>query len=87
MQGLRDSVQVQGVGWIEWTTRDVFNRISVVRTRAHFTPEARMRLLSAQTHFNEHDDGSPRQDKSKVTLQTANGTELTFPYDRNCNLP
>ena len=87
MQGLKDAVQVKGIGWVDWTTRDVFNRVALVRTQAYHIPEARIHLLSTQTYFQEHDAGSVLQDKEKVILNTANGENLSFPYDLGSNLP
>ena len=40
MTGLSDSVLVKGVGWVEWTVRDVFRRIHRIRTRAYWVPTA-----------------------------------------------
>ena len=87
MQGLKDSVHVKGVGWVDWTIRDVFNRVALVRTQAYYVPDARIRLLSTQTYFKEHDGGNIVQDHEKVTLNTPNGERLTFPYDLGSNLP
>ena len=87
MQGLNDSVQVKGIGWVDWTIRDVFNRVSLVRTQAYHVPEARVRLLSTQTYFQEHGKGSILQDHEKVILSTSRGEELSFPYDLGSNLP
>ena len=34
MQGLKDSVHVKGIGWVNWTVRDVFNYITLVQTQS-----------------------------------------------------
>ena len=79
MQGLNDSVRVKGIGWVDWTIRDVFNLVALVRTQAYHVPEVRARLLSTQTYFQEHGKGSILQDHEKVILSTSRGEELSFP--------
>ena len=87
MQGLNDSVQVKGIGWVDWTICDIFNWVALVRTQAYHVPEARVRLLSTQTYFQEHGKGLILQDHKKVILSTTWGEELSFPYDLGSNLP
>ncbi|MCA1806897.1 MAG: hypothetical protein LC687_03405, partial [Actinobacteria bacterium] len=38
LKGLTDSALVEGTGWVEWTIRDVFGRIHMVRTMAYYVP-------------------------------------------------
>ena len=87
MQGLKDSVQVQGVGWVDWTIRDVFNRAALVRTQAYYVPEAKIRLLSTQTYLQEQEQGTLLQDQDKIILMTPHEEQLTFPHDPGSDLP
>ena len=89
MHGLSDSVEMQGEGVVEWTIRDVHGNVGMVRTRAYYMPTARMRLCSTQTYFqeNKHSTCSLHQTHEKVTLTTAEGETLTFPYNPSSNLP
>ncbi len=87
MHGLTDSVTIVGVGTVEWPVRDVFGRVSVLKTRAYHVPKATVRLCSTQTYFQESKSGSLLQTHEKVILTTSNKTELTFPYQTGSNLP
>ena len=87
MHGLNDSVAIKGIGWVEWPTRDVFGHVAVLRTRAYHMPQARIRLCSAQTHFQENQAGNPHQDWDRITFTSAKDELLIFPCDRFGNLP
>ena len=87
MQGLKDSAQVKGLGWVDWTIRDVFNRAALVQTQAHCVPEAKMRLPSTQTHLQEQEQGTLLQDRDEIILTTPNEEQLTFPCDLGSDLP
>jgi hypothetical protein len=87
MKGLTDSVHVEGMGWVEWSIRDVFGRIHVVRTQAYYVPKASIRLFSPQTYFQQDDSESCTFDKDSLTLTTADGVRLQFPYHPSSNLP
>ena len=79
MQGLNDSVRVKGIGWVDWTIRDIFNRVALVRTQAYHVPEARVRLLSTQTYFQEHGKGSILQDHEKVISKYLTRRRVVLP--------
>jgi hypothetical protein len=34
MNGINSSVKIEGVGWVEWTIRDVFGHVCLIHTRA-----------------------------------------------------
>ena len=87
MHGLKDSIDIGGVGQVEWTIRDVFNRVATIRTRCYHIPSANIRLCSTQTYFQENRKGSLLQDHAKVVLTTSLGEVLTFPYQLGSNLP
>ena len=87
MNGLKDSVAIQGIGWVEWPIRDVFGNVAVIRTRAYYIPEASIRLFSSQVYFQENNAGHIDQDHEKIVITTARGEQLSFPYQQHNNLP
>lgn len=87
MHGLSDSTTIKGIGWVSWPIRDVFGRVAVIRTRCYHIPEARVRLCSTQTYFQEGKRGKLVQDHEKIILKTHDNDELYFPYQMNSNLP
>ena len=87
MHGLTNSVKVQGLGWVEWTMRDYFGQVALIRTRAYYIPQAHIRLLSPQTYFGFQERGHGWFDHKKFILTTADGIDLTFPYSCGGNLP
>ena len=87
MVGLKDSVEIQGAGWIEWYIRDIFNDVCRVRTRAYLMPSARVRLFSSQTCFQENRAGSLLQTYDEIELRTSADETLTFPCHYDSNLP
>ena len=91
MTGLKDSVDIQGVGWVRWPIRDIFNHVVIVQTRAYYVPDANIRLFSTQVYFQEaaKTDRNPRltQDRDKVVLTVDKDNELTFNYSSRSNLP
>ena len=87
MNGLTDSALIEGKGWVEWTVKDVFGRIHVMRTMAFYVPAASIRLFSPQLYFQANHAGRCTFDEHSVMLTTANGEELQFPYHPGSNLP
>ena len=92
LTGLNETIEVQGAGLIEWSIRDYFGRISVVRTRAYLVPSAHVRLFSPQTYFKENQSdpatkGRCEFDHQQIRLCTVDGNELVFPFDCGNNLP
>ncbi len=87
LTGLTDTAKIHGVGWVEWPIRDVFGQVAVIRTQAYHVPDATIRLNSPQTYFQEHGAGSCTFDHTQLTLTTALGNDLQFPYHPSSNLP
>ena len=87
LTGIKESVLVHGVGWVEWPIRDVFGQIAVVRTQAYYVPDASIRLHSPQSYFNEHQAGSCTFDHRKLIFETVDGSKLHFPFHPKSNIP
>jgi len=92
MHGIADKIKIEGRGWVEWSIRDVFGNICLIRTQAYYVPSAHIRLFSPQTYFKEQPSDSPDQAKAtfdyqKLEFQTHSGEQLTFPYSLGGNLP
>ena len=90
MRGIKSSIPVKGIGTVEWTIRDVFNNIAIIRTSAYYVPDADIRLFSPQTYIDEQEVNSPARmilTKGKLELTTAEGNILTFPINPGNNLP
>ena len=87
LTGLTDTAKIHGVGWVEWPIRDVFGQVAVIRTQAYHVPDATIRLNSPQTYFQEHGAGSCTFNHTQLTLTTALGNDLQFPYHPSSNLP
>ena len=87
LTGLTDKVEVQGVGWVEWSVRDSKGQVALIRTRAYYVPKADIRLMSPQTYFELHDAGNAVLDRFGMTLNTHDKVTLEFPYHPNSNLP
>ena len=94
MGGMADHcVSIEGMGWVEWQVKDVFGKVGVIRTQAYFIPDAKIRLLSSQTYFQEirkrgtGPEGYLHQTYEKIDLGLEDGTELIFPFHPNSNLP
>ena len=78
---------VKGVGWVEWLTKDANGQVAVIKTRSYYVPDADIRLMSPQSYFQIHENGSCTFDSEKMKLTTADGIGLEFPYEMNSNLP
>ena len=87
MKGLTDSVNIEGIGWVEWTVRDIFNKVHIIRTQAYYVPKATIRLFSPQAWMQENQSGQMRSTWDKTVLVFPEGDELEFPYQHHNNLP
>ena len=87
MYGLADSVAVKGSGWVEWKVRDNLGQVALVRTRAYYVPTATVRLLSPQVYFGLQNGGSCTFDSDNMTMNTPDGLELNFEFQKTSNLP
>jgi hypothetical protein len=59
----------------------------IVTTSCYYVPDATVRLFSPQLYFIEEQHGELRMDKDGMTLETADGTKLSFPINEQNNLP
>ena len=66
MHGIADKIKIEGRGWVEWSIRDAFGNICLIRTQAYYVPSAHIRLFSPQTYFKEQPSDSP--DRAKATF-------------------
>ena len=87
VRGLSSSISIAGIGFVEWTLRDVNGNVATVRTKAYHIPEAEVRLFSPQVYFQENNAGSYLITKDSTVLTLADGLEMTFPYFLGNNLP
>ena len=93
MLGIKEQIDVEAEGWIEWTIRDYEGQVAVIRTRAYYIPEANTRLYCPQQYMDENRIQNGPQIAScsfncdSLTHTLADGTELHFPFARGNNLP
>lgn len=87
MQGLKDKVNVIGVGKVSWTVFDMHGITRTIKTRAYLVPDGNIRLLSPQTYFQENGTGSAKVTKEGVELVVSDGTRMVSPYNPGSNLP
>jgi hypothetical protein len=87
LKGLDGMTSVHGEGIVEWRVFDLFNTVSVIRTKAYFVPGVTIRLFSPQSYFKEGNSGSYYMSYEGTTLTLHDGTALVFPYNRDMNLP
>ena len=87
LNGLSGQTSVKGVGTVEWTVIDVFGVKNTIRTVAYYVPDARIRLFSPQTYFQEQRGGRLVAAARRITLELADGSSLEFPYQGGSNLP
>jgi len=87
VRGLSSSTRIAGIGYVEWTLRDVNGTIATIRTKAYHIPDAEVRLFSPQVYFQENSGGSYLINKDTTLLTLPNGKQLTFPFFLGNNLP
>jgi hypothetical protein len=81
LQGLNNKVKVEGVGTVHWTIHDQYNWTGNVKMMAYFVPDAEVHLFSPQLYFKEVDTGKLVITKDKTTLETQDGSILSFPIN------
>jgi hypothetical protein len=86
LHGLKGKIDVLGTGTLTWTVFDVHGVTRSITTRAHYIPEASIRLFSPQVYFNEQ-GGMSCLTKDKMLLALKDGTEMEFPYNSGSNIP
>ena len=88
LRGLNGTVDIVGVGTVEWIIRDYFDNVRIIRTTAYYVPDGNIRLFSPQSYFQEqHGRGCCSVHADRIILELLNGSELTFPYHSTSNLP
>ena len=88
VNGLMGKTKVVRKGLIEWTIRDYWGVIQVIRMTAVFVPDASIRLFSPQAYFQDNEGkGHCIIEGRKSHLELPNGTVLEFPYNCGSNLP
>lgn len=87
LQGLQGGVAVVGHGTVSWTVRDTNGCIRNIRTKAFYVPAARIRLLSPQTYFQEHQAGHMTVNGTTLTMVLPEGSTLSFLFSPSNNLP
>lgn len=87
MKGLVDSVQVKGVGIVEWVIRDANGKVGIIRTKAYYIPKATIRLFCPQEYFFEDNQTRALLDHKGVVLRTKDLDDLYFPWNNGNSLP
>jgi transposase InsO family protein len=87
IQGLNHSIPIGGVGTIRWSIFDQAGVHCTFETTAYLIPSAGIRLFSPQVYFQENKGGELRMRWNETTLEMANGTILSFPFNEGNNLP
>ena len=88
VNGLTGKTKVVGKGLVEWTIRDYWGVVQVIRTTAVFVPDASIRLFSPQAYFQDNEGkGRCVIEGRKSRLELPNGAVLEFPYNCGSNLP
>jgi len=87
LRGLSHSTPVMGMGYVEWTVRDIFGVIRTIRTKAYYVPSATIRLFSPQTYFREQNAGNLLVTAKSTVLTLSDGSDCEFPYHNGSNLP
>jgi hypothetical protein len=88
IHGLNHTIQVKGIGKVQWKIKDQLGQIAIVETTAYYIPNAQVRLFSPQLYFIEEQGGELVMTKDGVTLQTAHDkVRLSFPINDQNNLP
>lgn len=87
LQGLKDKVNIVGVGTVRWTIFDKHGVTRDIKTRAYYIPEGNIRLLSPQSYLQENKRGQGKITKDEIEFTLSDGTVMVFPYHPNSNIP
>jgi hypothetical protein len=75
-------------GTIWWSIRDAFGQVHQLQTKAYYVPDAKIRLFLPQQYFEEcKKEPFVTFNKSGAKLGLTDGSTLSFPYQRDSNLP
>ena len=97
LNGLGHTIKIEGIGWVEWTVRDYYGKVTRIRTRAFYVPQGDIRLFSPQAYFKECRDKAKKDkipdptrcglDAEWLTITTWDKSTMTFPFNVGNNLP
>jgi hypothetical protein len=91
--GIKEPIEVEAEGQIEWTMRDYDGQLAATHTKAYYVPEANTRLYCPQQYMNENKIKHGPQIAScsfncnSLLHALADGTVLHFPFAQGSNLP
>jgi hypothetical protein len=87
-KGLSAKSSVVGEGTIFWLIRDALGQVHQLRTKANYVPDTNICLFSPQHYFEEcHNNPFVTFTTSGAKLGLDDGSILSFPYQRDSNLP
>lgn len=93
VQGINSKVRMLGVGAVRWKMRTCAGHTEIIKTLACCVPSAEARLLSPQTHLQQHKD-VPKEEEPYckmtphgTTFKPCGGDPMEVPYDPSDNLP
>lgn len=87
LYSINSKINVVGTGIVAWHVYDVYVVTRVIKTKAHYIPEASIRLFSPQVYFKEQGGGEALLTPDYVQLTLKEGTTMQFPYNAGSNLP
>ena len=90
MQGIGNTIEVQGHGTIQWTIIDDDGKPQQLRTKGLYVPAMKFRLFSPQAYVKEQHSNCDgfSLNKEAASLSWNGGTsKFTIKYDRTTSLP
>ena len=84
--GIASSLQVQGVGEVEWVLLDDNGHPVVIHSKAYYVPNLPVRLMSPQKYVREN-GGSFLIEGEFMYWTLKDGTKFTLPYLEGVDLP
>lgn len=87
LRGLNGAVKVFGTGLVEWEVQDARGTVRKLRTKAYYVPSGNVRLFSPQVYFQANPNSTMTVSHGGLTLITADGVDLHFPFQADSNLP
>jgi hypothetical protein len=90
MQGIGNTIEVQGHGTIQWTVIDDDGKPQQIRTQGLYVPAMKFRLFSPQAYVKEPNSNCDgfRLNKDTASLSWNGGkSKFTIKYDVNSSLP
>ena len=92
LNSLTDTIEIAGIGTVEWVIRDPSGNLALIRTTAYYIKEAEVRLFSPQCYFREQYaqrqiDLSCTFDRRSLDLHLGDDQMLRFPYSDGGQVP